>query len=578
MRLIYAAAPWARYLASSAPSSSVWDCPILRWQSAAAKLQRHATHSTGRIPAMSLPCPCIPRTRVPRSWPCCRGVEEPLRVSALSLREATSASRLIGGDSIGERRWADLEMDDQRLHALTPLLVPRRPITARDPKAAPLPTRGGVIDSTVDTLGVESQRIGNAQRDEAALHQRVHAVKEIARRDRHVCPQPQRVVLIHPGVITRLDAHLRQVGEARSRQAMERPACGARVARRSRPVERPPALAPIELPQVSAREGYPHHAVAIDISAAHAEAGRRYIVDLAQAAARIEANDGAGITKRDRAPDAAIRRIRHDGVKADGETLVPLGTRRLTGFHPRIELAVAVGVEHQGSPTLRSCRIAGQIEFLGVEPAHDLVTAAGPERVARIFGELQVMRAEAGVNESIFTALRLIHRELPLRRVDRKRHGGRMSRAFFAERWIVGRANSRGVPDPPGTILHRIVGIRPAVPDPLLAPVRRGPQHRVIVGRRRIGIAHRRAEGGGAVLYRITPRKLIAAEFRGAVQQAIGVDRGIAAIRSREIMQIRLAIRPVAHRRDDIAFDAARSRGWAQGQFTRGDTDGRSRK
>src|ERR1700722_14684349 len=157
MRRIYAAAPSARYLASSAPSSSAWGCRIRHWPCAAAKSKRRAMRSTGRAPAMSSPCPCIHRTRVPPSWPCCRGDE---------------------GALIGQRRWADLKMDDQRLHALAPFLVPRRPIAARDPKAAPLPTRGGVIDSTVDTLGIKSQRIGNAERDEPAVDQRVHAVKE----------------------------------------------------------------------------------------------------------------------------------------------------------------------------------------------------------------------------------------------------------------------------------------------------------------------------------------------------------------------------------------------------------------
>src|ERR1700722_2327950 len=323
MRLICAAAPWARYHASSAPSSSAWDCRILHWPCAAAKSKRRATHSTGRDPATSSPYPCIPRTRVPPSWPCCRDDEEAL---------------------IRQRRWANLKMDHQRLHALAPFLVPGCPIAARDPKAAPLPTRGGVIDSTVDTLGVESQRIGNAQRDEPAVNQRVYAVKEIARGDRHVCPQPQRVVLIHPGVVARFDAHLRQVRETRPRQAMEAPAFGAMVAGRRRAVERAPALAPIELPQMPARQGYPHHSAAIDIGATHAEARRRHIVDFAQAAARVEANDGAGIAKRDRAPDAAVGGIRHDGVKADGQTLVSLRTRRLTRFHPRIKLAVTIGV------------------------------------------------------------------------------------------------------------------------------------------------------------------------------------------------------------------------------------------
>src|ERR1700676_2495493 len=125
---------------------------------------------------------------------------------------------------------------------------------------------------------------------------------------------------------------------------MEAPAFGTVVARRGRTVERTPAFAPIELPQMPARQGNPHHAVAVDIGAAHTKAGRGHIVDFAQEASRIEPNYGAGITKRDRAPDAAVGRIRHDCVKTDRQTLILPGIRELTGSHHRSGLPFTFGV------------------------------------------------------------------------------------------------------------------------------------------------------------------------------------------------------------------------------------------
>jgi len=48
----------------------------------------------------------------------------------------------------------------------------------------------------------------------------------------------------HPGVVARLDPHLRHVHESRSRQAMGAPAFGAVIARRGRPVEQSSAIPP----------------------------------------------------------------------------------------------------------------------------------------------------------------------------------------------------------------------------------------------------------------------------------------------------------------------------------------------
>src|SRR6267154_2971724 len=93
-------------------------------------------------------------------------------------------SRSIGKNSapgsVGQRRGADLKVNDQGFGTLAPFFVPGSPVSARCPDAAPLPTRGRVIDSALETLGIEPERIGNAQRNESSADQRVHAVEQIA--------------------------------------------------------------------------------------------------------------------------------------------------------------------------------------------------------------------------------------------------------------------------------------------------------------------------------------------------------------------------------------------------------------
>src|SRR5690606_10854258 len=98
-----------------------------------------------------------------------------------------------------------------------------------------------------------------------------------------------------------------------------------------------------------------------------------------------------------------------------------------------------------------------------------------PERVVRVLGELQVMRREAGVDERVFAALGLVNGEVPARALGREELRGRVIGAGLAERrLILRRADRSGVPDPALVVEHRIVGVRAAVPDRLVAPVRGG--------------------------------------------------------------------------------------------------------
>jgi hypothetical protein len=54
------------------------------------------------------------------------------------------------------------------------------------------------------------------------------------------------------------------------------------------------------------------------------------------------------------------------------------------------------------------------VEHLGVEPADDRTAAARPQRVVLVEAELQMVRLEAGIDESVLHRLRVEHRELPM--------------------------------------------------------------------------------------------------------------------------------------------------------------------
>ena len=154
------------------------------------------------------------------------------------------------------------------------------------------------------------------------------------------------------------------------------------IAGRLRSVERPLALAPVEAADVAACERHPHHALAVDIAAARAEAGHRYVVDfrergLGRVGAGREPYDRAGAGAQ-RPPDRAVGRARHDSVEHLGDALVLGRIQRLVGLDIFVALAVAVGVEDERRPALRLRRVAGFVEHLGVDPAdHAAAAAAG---------------------------------------------------------------------------------------------------------------------------------------------------------------------------------------------------------
>ena len=175
------------------------------------------------------------------------------------------------------------------------------------------------------------------------------------------------------------------------------------------------------------------------------------------------------------------------------------GRDRLIGLDPAVELAFALDIQHERSPALCGGCIAGLLELVRVEPTDHLLSATGPEQVI-VARELQMMGRVAGIDEAIFAALGLVDGQAAARLLEWKQLGRGMIRARLAEGGIIWPAHARRVPHAAEMIEHRIVGVGLTVPDALIAPIHRRLDHRIIVRRGRIGIAHRRMEGAGDVV------------------------------------------------------------------------------
>src|SRR6516162_637434 len=156
------------------------------------------------------------------------------------------AAPMMCARSVRQRIGPHLNVYGARLCALAAFLQPRRAVAVRAPQPAALPAGVRVIDSAVQALGKEAQRIGDAQHDHLPILERGEAVIEVGRRDRDVLAKPHRVVVVHPGVVARLGAPVLEPLEGRARILVVREAFGAVVAGRSGPVERTLALVPVE--------------------------------------------------------------------------------------------------------------------------------------------------------------------------------------------------------------------------------------------------------------------------------------------------------------------------------------------
>src|SRR5690348_3054713 len=140
------------------------------------------------------------------------------------------------------------------------------------PQPAPFPAFARVVDASVDVLGEETERVGNAELDELAVDHREQRFAAVGFGDRHVPPQAQRVVAVYPHVVRVIGAAPRiDPLELRPGHAIERPALGAMLAgRRCRTIQGAAAFAPVEARDVAAREHRPDDAVRGEIEPARA--------------------------------------------------------------------------------------------------------------------------------------------------------------------------------------------------------------------------------------------------------------------------------------------------------------------
>lgn len=172
----------------------------------------------------------------------------------------------------------------------------------------------------------------------------------------------------------------------------------------------------------------------------------------------------------------------------------------------------------------------GGIEQICIQPADHLPAAAGPQRIVGVFGEPQMVGAEAGVDEGVLFGGRIEDRQLAPGVVRWKGLRGRMRGTLAAPVGILVAANPRGEPHAALAVEHRVVNVGAAVPDGFFVPVCGRRDDGIVVGRRRIGIAYRCAEGRRHVGGRVEDREVVGAEFRRTVQLAVAVHGGIAAV------------------------------------------------
>ncbi len=239
------------------------------------------------------------------------------------------------------------------------------------------------------------------------------------------------------------------------------------------------ALSSIELAEVAAAERRPDDTVLVDVGTTNAEARQRYLKDLAhrrlrRIVAELYPDHVAREPEAARAPDhIVVGRVWHDRVETCLNAGVHRRVDRLTRLGPSVLLTVAVRVENHWCPTLRCSLVPGTPILVRIDPSDRVsARAAEVERVLLVIGELQVMCAEARIEELVLPCVRQIDRGLSPGAFDREELRGRMIRSCLAEIRCVRSADSGGIPDATLLVEHRIVCIGFAVPDTLLAPVR----------------------------------------------------------------------------------------------------------
>ena len=125
----------------------------------------------------------------------------------------------------------------------------------------------------------------------------------------------------------------------------------------------------------------------------------------------------------------------------------------------------------------------------------------------------------------------------------------------------LGRTHPRRDPDARPAVHGEAVGDAAAVPDELLAPVGRRHLGRGRRGARRVRVANAERHHAGHVRVGVHDRHVVRAVLRGAVDRTVRVDRRVALVGGDQVVHVRLRIRPVPQRHDDVPLHAPRAGG-----------------
>src|SRR5581483_924888 len=102
-------------------------------------------------------------------------------------------------------------------------------------------------------------------------------------------------------------------------------------------------------------------------------------------------------------------------------------------------------------------------------------SGAGPQRVVGVVRKIEMLRAEARVNQRKFAGFWIVHRELPARLIQRRHLRGRKTGTSFAVVRVRSRTDPRSEPHAPALIENRVMNCGVAIPDLLVTPIRRVP-------------------------------------------------------------------------------------------------------
>src|SRR5260370_17489946 len=126
--------------------------------------------------------------------------------------------------SVRQRIGPQLDVHGTRLAAFAALHQPRRAITVGAPQPAAFPAGVGIIDAPVEALGIKAHRVRDAQHDHLPVLESDEAVVEVGGGHGNVLAEPQRIVLVDPGVIARLGAVIAEAFKAGAGLLVEPPA------------------------------------------------------------------------------------------------------------------------------------------------------------------------------------------------------------------------------------------------------------------------------------------------------------------------------------------------------------------